>query len=479
MARLAHLVAAAVALTAGLGLSAFTTAPAASAAADSQQRPNVIIILADDLGAGDVTALNGRNYFRTPNIDRLAREGVAFTQAYVTGAVCSPSRAGLHTGRYQARFGQDFNPRQRETPEFSLPQDQPTIAEGMQKAGYRTGLIGKWHLGRNVGYDPISRGFDEYFGYGSGAFFISDPKPGDVMLPLGGPGARRGRDRGFIRGRTPVEETGYLTEVVTREAVSFIERAKDRPFYLVVAHHAPHVPIETTKAYMDRVLHIEGQERQAYAGMVTAVDDGVGAILDKLRATGLEKRTIVVFLSDNGCPDYIEQLCSNGQTAGHKRDFREGGIRTPLLMRWPGVARAGQRYDKPVISLDLGATALAAAGAQKSLGALDGRDLAPFLKGAPGAPHDRLYWRAGPMHAVREGDWKLLTMPKVGGGTATFLFNLADDRSETTDLSGSRGDVVTRLQAAYGAWDSQNRPPRWEPRTVTKDIAGQTVELKF
>lgn len=448
----------------------------------SSSRPNVILIIADDLGLGDVRAFNSAGYFATPNIDRLARDGAMLTQAYVTAAVCSPSRAGLHSGVYQARFGHDFNPRQQETPPFSLPLTQPTVAEGMKKAGYRTALVGKWHLGRDVGYDPISRGFDEYFGYGPGALYIDDPQPGDSLLPLPGQPENADRDRErrryFIRGRERIQDDAYLTDVVTRESLAFIDREKDNPFYLVVAQHAPHVPIEATKTYMDRVASIADNERRTYAAMITALDDGVGAILDRLEKHGIADNTVVMFLSDNGCPDYISELCSNTALAGHKREFREGGIRTPMFIKYPGVTKPGQRLDSPVISLDLSATTLAIGGATAT--ARDGRDLAPFLSGAAsGAVHDRLYWRAGPVHAIREGDWKFVSAPKPGGGTATFLFNLKSDPGETRDLKSNNPEVAARLAKAYDAWNKGNVDPRWDGRTVTKEFAGTPVEVKF
>jgi arylsulfatase A-like enzyme len=360
--------------------------------AQTTRKPNVVIILADDLGYGDVGAY-GSKIVPTPHIDRLARAGVRFTKGYVTASICSPSRAALMTGRYQARFGHDFNPTMRDPQIASLPAAEKTIAERMRAAGYRTGLIGKWHLGLEGAYHPLARGFAEFWGYQSEAAFIQREQPGDEKVPL--PTLNIERRNRYFRGREPLEDDGYLTEVTTREALSFIDRNKAQPFFLLVTHHAPHVPLEATKQYLDRVKHISDKGQRVYAAMVAALDDGVGAIVSKLDELKLAQDTLVVFLSDNGCASYVNGACTNAPLNGFKRDQLEGGIRVPMIARWPGQLKAGVDYAAPVISLDLMATALALGSADLKSAPLDGVDLMPYLTGkAQGAPHQYLFWRA-------------------------------------------------------------------------------------
>lgn len=503
--------------TAALALALAAGAPAAAQAA---RKPNVIVILADDLGYGD-TGAYGSRIVKTPNIDALAADGVRFTQGYVSHPVCAPSRAGLLTGRYQTRFGYEFNPVGRDrTGGVSL--DETFIGQVMQKAGYHTGMIGKWHLGQSGGYHPAARGFDEYFGTTAGAnAYIVDARPGDEFhtppgaegsygTAEGGAGLGSGseaeqmvrlRDRAPItRGQEPVEVKTYLTDAFADEAVRFIGANKDRPFFLYLAHTAPHTPLQATAKYIDRYKHIENKGQRVYAAMVSALDDSVGAVRAKLKAEGLEKDTLIVFLSDNGCAGYVGDACTNTPLNGYKGMHTEGGVRVPFVVAWPGHIRPGQVDPRVVSSLDIAPTAAAVAGAKLPKGS-DGVDLIPYVAGARReTPNPTLFWRSGPNFAIRDGDWKLWMVnradPAEQASTAAgvtpdgvqatvsplgryvMLYDLKADPGETTNLAKARPDVVARLQAKIEAWDKGNVPPQWTSmRQAVRRVEGELVKL--
>jgi arylsulfatase A-like enzyme len=449
---------------------------AATLAAQPDSRPNVLIIVADDLGWGDVGAFGNRE-IPTPHIDRLAREGMRLTSAYATAAVCSPSRAGFFTGRHQARFGHDFNPAGVELPLAALPLTEKTVADRMRAAGYRTGLVGKWHLGGGAGeFNPVSRGFDEFFGYVSAAAFITKPEPGDETVDL--PGEPPLRANRFFRNREPAQAEGYLTEIETQEALAFLDRNHQKPFFLTVTYHAPHVPLQATRKYIERVKHIQDPVRRVYAAMISALDDGVGDLMKKLDDLKIARNTLVVFTSDNGCPRYLPAgACSNGPVQGFKRDHLEGGIRIPAIVRYAAL-KAGSEYREPVLTLDFAATALRLAGAD--LQQLDGRDLMPYLTAKDkGSPHQRLFWRAGANYAVHSGDWKLWVVDAAAGGQETFLFNLKTDPKETTNLAPERPDVAAGLKDSFQTWNRGNPPPRYAGRSAEIEVGGKRVKVSF
>lgn len=457
-------------------------APAAMARGGAAERPNIIFFIADDLGVGDVRYLRD-GYFETPNIDRLAAQSVSFSQAYVTAAVCSPSRAALHTGRYQARFGHDFNPGSAaDIVQMALPASERSIAERMKAAGYRTGLIGKWHLENSQRQSsPLVRGFDYYFGFASGGNYILNLRDGDQTIKVEGERDRDVRSQGFSRQGTRVEIDDYKTDVITDEAVRYIEanRSADEPYFLVVAHHAPHVPLEATKKYLDRVVNVADPMHRVYAAMATALDDGLGKVLDAADASGSRRPTMVVFLSDNGCPEYASAACSNAPYSGFKRELREGGLRTPLLIRWPDhKAWAGRKVGQPVSSLDAVASMVVAAGLSSQLGELDGVDLLPTVRSGRTA-RELMFWRAGTDYAVREGDWKLVVTSRPDGSPATFLFDLKADPKETRDLSAKEPARVRRLTEAFAVWDKGNIPSRMQGRLHDSRIAGQDVKVRY
>ncbi len=472
----------------------------AAGAAAAQRAPNIVLIVADDLGSGDLSSYGG-TVVRTPNIDRLAREGVRFERAYAAAAVCSPSRAGLLTGQHPARQGYDFNPMDRTV---ALARETATLPEVIKAGGYRTGMVGKWHLGGVAGSRPNERGFDEFFGSLGGAGQHIDPA--ETGVETWTPEPIEGRMRTILRGTEPVEEKEYLTDAYTREALSFIERHRDQPFFLYLAYYAPHAPLQATARHLEPYRHIAEQGPRIYAAMVHALDLGVGAILDRLDQLALASDTLVIFVSDNGCPLYLGGACSNGILRGGKRYFFEGGVRVPLLARFPGRVRAGQVFGAPVSLLDLFPTAVAAArGAAAVPPGLDGVNLLPVLAGggAGAAPHPALYWRAGANFAVSDGRHKLWLVNRASEaqrasieperllpdferrsespqGQLALLYDLEADPRERNNLAAAEEDTVERLQAQLRAWQAGIAAPRFPSRRATvATIDGVPVEIVF
>jgi arylsulfatase A-like enzyme len=415
-------------------------APAAAAAAvpDPARKPNIVLIVADDLGYGELTVQGFEKDIPTPNIDAIAKRGVRFTQGYVSAPLCSPTRAGLATGRYQQRFGHEFNPGPQDNARstFGLPRSETMLAERLKTLGYATGMVGKWHLGFTHEFMPIQRGFDSFFGFLGGAH---------AYLP-GQKGAS------IYRGNTPIVEKDYLTDAFAREAVAFIDQHREEPFFLYLPFNAVHAPLQAPEKYLKRFPNIADPKRRTFAAMTAAMDDAVGRVLGKLDELKLTGQTLVVFISDNGGPTPTTSS-GNGPLRGFKGQIWEGGIRLPFMMQWPGRLPAARIYDQPVISLDVYPTIIAATGAAISPEwKLDGVDLMPFLTGtAGGRPHETLYWRMGQKHAIRDGDWKVTVEP----GTPPGLFNLANDLGEKTDLSLNNPEKMKELVAKYDAWSAQ------------------------
>ncbi len=428
---------------------------AAPALGASRRKPNIIVILADDLGYSDTGAFGGKE-IPTPNIDGMAREGVRFSNSYVTGPYCSPTRAGFLTGRYQQRFGHKFNAHTSKAfferggteDNLGLPVSETTIADRMRKAGYATGAIGKWHLGALAKFHPLRRGFQEFFGFLGGA---RQYVPGNAGV---GPVE-------ITRNEQPVKWEGYLTDVFAAEAESFIDRHRADPFFLYLAFNAVHTPMEAPADYLQRFVHIANPRRRAYAAMLARLDDAVGAVLGKVKSAGLEKDTLVVFLSDNGGPTnkYAVNGSVNLPLRGSKGDTWEGGIRVPMIARWKGRLPAGRVYEKPVIQLDITATAAALGGAPRQ--GLDGVNLIPHLTGkSKSDPHKALYWRFGDLMAVRMGDWKLV---RTWDNKAPELYHLPSDIGETRNLAEAEAARVSQLMAEWQAWNRQMVPPAWPP----------------
>ncbi len=358
-----------------------------------RSNPNVILIITDDQGYADV-GFNGSLDIPTPHIDRIAKNGVVFSQGYVSYAVCAPSRAGLITGRYQDRFGYSRNPLYKPfDSSIGLPITEQTLPEFLQQAGYATMGIGKWHLGAHEQYRPWKRGFDHFFGFlGGGHRYF--PSEYDITHQDSAKNEAQSYRTKLIRNEKVVEESAYLTDVFSREAVSFIEQNQDRPFFLYLAYNAPHSPLQADLKYLNRFEHIKDIKRKTYAAMVSAVDDGAGAVLDKLQQLNLAENTIVVFLSDNGGPE-SDNASNNSLLRAGKSSLFEGGIRVPFAMQWPRKIKANTRHDLPIISLDIFATIAANIKEQITpKNKLDGVNLLPFITGSnTGIPHDYLFWR--------------------------------------------------------------------------------------
>jgi len=443
-----------------LGL-AFTATFSRAASAD---RPNIVVLLADDMGYADV-GFQGAKDIPTPHLDGLARGGVRCTNGYVSGPYCSPSRAGFLTGRYQQRFGHEFNPGgEAGLGKVGLPTSETTLVEAIRSNGYRTGLVGKWHLGSAPQFHPQKRGFDEFFGFLGGAhgYFAANA-------------------RNILRGTEVVTEPTYLTDAFGREAVAFIDRNKARPFFLEVAFNAVHTPMDATDERLSRFSAIRDKTRRTYAAMLSAMDDAVGLILTKLRDLGLEENTLIFFFSDNGGPTMLGTTINGSDNAplrGSKRTTLEGGIRVPFVASWKGKLPAGRVYDKPVIQLDILATALAASGrAIDGTRKVDGVNLMPFLASTDAdakGPHETLYWRFGSQDAIRRGDWKLVRYDAaVDDGsrsrgvnvsaTSRRLYNLAQDPGESHDLAAEHPEKVRELLAAWKEWNRELVPPLWGP----------------
>lgn len=426
--------------------------------AQPPRRPNIVLIFSDDQGYADM-GCQGCTDIPTPNLDAICAGGVRCTSGYVTAPVCSPSRAGLLAGRYQQRFGHEHNPGAADG--AGLPLDQTTLADRLKTAGYATGMVGKWHLGMLPEQHPMSRGFDEFFGFLHGAHSYLKPN--------------ESRTDPLLLGREPIEESEYLTDAFAREAVSFIERHAAEPFFLYLAFNAVHTPLEATPEYLDRFEGIADPNRRTFAGMMAAMDDAVGDVLNTLRARGLEDDTLVFFISDNGGIT-ASNTSRNDPLRGYKGQLYEGGIRVPFALRWPGRIPAGTVYHRPVSSLDVTPTALTAAGAALPAD-LDGVDLAPCLSRAKtGDPHEQLCWRMGRKTAIRRGDWKLL---REAQGDWEF-YDLADDIGEQTNLAQDEPERLAELQAALAAWDAEMVEPLWVRESFGRQGGGgQTIEQRF
>lgn len=430
--------------------------PPLSAAA--KKRPNIVILYSDDAGYADFGFQpNCVEEMRklTPHIDTIASDGARFTNAYMSGCVCSPSRAGLMTGRYQGRFGYDNNlpPGHKN----GLDLGETFGVKRLQKLGYKTGLVGKWHLGYPSEFHPNKRGYDWFYGLlqGSRGYFPYDkPSPHRVIL----------------ENQTPTPESGYVTDRFGDAACRFISEHKKEPFYLFVSFTAPHAPNQPREEDAERIKHIEKKGRRNYAGLIVSLDDNVGRILQSIKDNGLEDNTIVLFTNDNG--GQTGTGADNTPLRGKKGTLWEGGVRVPWVMRWPGTITPGSVIDDPVISLDILPTFVEASGNKVDQSwNLDGRSFLPLLNGGKESlPTRTLHWRqhgSGGSIALREGQWKLIHN-RSDSGAEPELYDLQKDISESNDLSANHPEVLKQLSEKMNRWENQLKAPLWGPGSESK-----------
>jgi arylsulfatase A-like enzyme len=415
------------------------------AAQEAPVQPNIVLIVSDDAGWSDF-GFQGSTDVPTPNLDALRADGVRFERSYVTASVCSPSRAGLLSGRYQQRFGHENN--MKVGSKWGMPGTERTLADRLHSAGYATAAVGKWHLGYEQQMRPLQQGFDRFHGQLAGSRSYT-PWPNDTKKAH-----YRQRD-GDELVMNEAERFDWVTEYFGDTAAGLVrELAPSKPYFLYIAFTAPHTPMQAPPEDLD-ALDGEPSKRKTYRAMQRAMDRAVGDIVAAVDASGEAGKTIIWFVNDNG--GATTNASDNGVLRGMKGSAFEGGVRVPMVLRWPGLAEPGSTFSGPVSTLDIGATVIEAA--KGDAVGLDGVDLKPFLAGADTAdPHKNLFWRRGPIAAVLEGRrWKLIRV----GDAQILLYDLIQDPSEQTDVASGHADVVERLSAALVQWESGLTEPRW------------------
>lgn len=444
-------------------------------AIQAQEKPNFIVIVADDLGYADV-GFTGCKDIQTPNIDRLANNGVVFNNAYVTHPYCGPSRAALITGRYQARFGMEinltFSPFDMQN---GLPVSEKTFADRLKPAGYHTGVIGKWHLGAAYPFHPNNRGFDYFYGFlaGGHSYF---PESVDTTWPLytkkgtADYSANEGCYWPLVRNNNTAEFNEYLTTALSRDAAKFVTESKD-PFCLYLAYNAPHSPLEAPKELIAKYAHIKHKERRVYAAMIDAMDQGIGMVVDALEKSGKLDNTVIFFLSDNGGivnhsrPENEPRLDHNDwgdnfPFRGGKGSLLEGGHHVPFFVHWPKGLKSGIKYDLPISSLDIAATMVALGNGDTNGEKLEGVNLVPFVQGKSKAvPHEALFWRmdSGSSWAVRTPEAKYFKMGKEN----PVLVDIKKDPYESKNVIENKLDERKRLAKLWNEWNAQNQPSKY------------------
>lgn len=438
-------------------------------------KPNIVFIISDDAGYADF-GFNGGVQIPTPHLDRLAKEGVVCRQGYVSASVCCPSRAGLITGRYQQRFGAECNVPTIPTPGFSkddfgLELSETTMGDDLRRAGYRTMLLGKWHLGDLPKYHPMKRGFDEFYGFlgGSRSYW---------------PIKKYNNHASMWRDDKPIDEEKeieYLTDDLTDAAIEFIERNKKDPFFVYLSYNAVHSPMHAKEEDIEQMSEITPKKRRIYAAMTKSMDENVGRVTKALRDLKLEDNTMVVFVNDNG--GAMGNSSDNRPLRGAKGSYWEGGIRVPFTVKLPGRIKANAEFDKPVSTLDLLPTFLAVAGGKHEGKELDGVNLLPYLTGEnKETPHEYLFWRLWRAAAVRKGKWKLIRiasdpLEKERKLLApAILIDMEKDPAETSNVAKDNPEVTANLLAALNGWEKTLTQPRWYDGISWKHWADMQVK---
>ena len=481
----------------------------------NDSRPNIILILADDMGYNDISLHNGGaadGTLETPHIDSLAKNGVWFNKGYAANATCAPSRASIMTGRYATRFGFEFTPVPdlgqlvvrwlaeedddmlraridneiaRNLPSFmdqGMPSDQITIAEILKTQGYYTAHIGKWHLGHSSGMSPLDQGFDDSLSL-AGAYYLPEDHPDvvnakfetsiDKMVWSGGQYAARFNGGNYF---TPDK---YVTDYYTDEAIKVIEKNKNRPFFLYLSHWAIHNPLQAIRSDVEQMSHMSGHNLKVYSGMIRALDRSVGEIIRTLKELNIYGRTLIFFTSDNGGANYIELEDINKPFRGWKISFFEGGIRVPFILSWPDQIDPGLKFDKPVHHFDIFSTIASAANVQIPMDRkIDGVDLMPYIKGEKIAnPHQTLFWRSGNHQAVLHENWKYLISKKEG---TKWLFDTDQDPLERNNLININPEKTSQIENLLAMFNSEQANPLYPSSTelpvLIDKYDGQVIE---
>ena len=481
----------------------------------NDSRPNIILILADDMGYNDISLHNGGaadGTLETPHIDSLAKNGVWFNKGYAANATCAPSRASIMTGRYATRFGFEFTPVPdlgqlvvrwlaeedddnlraridneiaRNLPSFmdqGMPSDQITIAEILKTQGYYTAHIGKWHLGHSSGMSPLDQGFDDSLSL-AGAYYLPEDHPDvvnakfetsiDKMVWSGGQYAARFNDSNYF---TPDK---YVTDYYTDEAIKVIEKNKNRPFFLYLSHWAIHNPLQAIRSDVEQMSHMSGHNLKVYSGMIRALDRSVGEIIRTLKELNIYGRTLIFFTSDNGGANYIELEDINKPFRGWKISFFEGGIRVPFILSWPDQIDPGLKFDKPVHHFDIFSTIASAANVQIPMDRkIDGVDLMPYIKGEKITnPHQTLFWRSGNHQAVLHENWKYLISKKEG---TKWLFDTDQDPLERNNLININPEKTLQIESLLAMFNSEQANPLYPSSTelpvLIDKYDGQVIE---